>query len=504
MNMDEPSSEPELSQPIEMSQPIEELSQVEESLPVSPVSPTRMSAATEILELIRPRALDFVAVDALVNLQDPINEEEEKEYKEDDDEKDFLSLAPGNNDDNVFSVGAESQFLQDSKLSTSQLNKQLHFLIPLMNSLKETINRNSPDFFQKLQNLMKRYLEEPDIRVYGNHLIVTRFGQSMLVPMLSFYGIAKKDIIAHVIKPNMHTISDDIRNITSEFLEPAGFPVSNIDCTMPTASNMVWNVRLTLNGNIFTLLTFRIVTMKRNVFHPQQPEPILSLQNEQLLLCFSLLSKASAKDFNCLCAMPDIDVALFKTIIEKPNTQEIINAFLELLDEPQNESKKKYIITALYNLIANVVDSTRTGETLAYQYLFDTPNPASNTFNTIMREIKKNIQLLRPTGTELQVSLCGGRMIYKLGEILRGHVTSKLSETDASVLGIPLQEMVKPLNIPSDADFTIAFSGLNDTNPDVIQTYSMFYTLCLQLCIKKILDTFCTTSPEYSELFLKF
>jgi ABC-type hemin transport system ATPase subunit len=101
-----------------------------------------------------------------------------------------------------------------------------------------------------------------------------------------------------------------------------------------------------------------------------------------LLLLFALLSKACAKDFNCLCAMSDIDVALFKLIIGEPPTfnaaldtlKQRMHAFLQLLTDPQRESKIRYMKTALHNLVANYVDKiliqasgrqSMTGETLA-------------------------------------------------------------------------------------------------------------------------------------------
>ena len=296
---------------------------------------------------------------------------------------------------------------------------------------------------------------------------------------------------------------------------------------MPTAANMVWNVRLTLNGNIFTLLTFRIVAMERLVFPPQQPRGLTD-ENCLLLLLFALLSKACAKDFNCLCAMSDIDVALFKMIIGDPSTfnaaalnelKQRMHAFLQLLADPQLDSKLRYMKTALHNLVANYVDKmiipakglqSMTGETLAYRDLFDgvTPGSGANTFNPIMREIKKIIHQLRDARMELQVSLCGGRMIYKLGEVLRKYVIFKFCGNNPppaciAALSFPLNEMVKLLNLASDSDYTFTFAGVTSGDPDVVQTRLMFLTFCAQLSIKCIIDGFCTTSPQYAELFLR-
>ena len=495
----------------------------DDSLGYEPPTPGRLAAAGAIITF-GELPYDLLAADAMVKLQDPM----EEEYQENDDKIDFFSMVPGGD---VDSVGAESQFSEASDSPPSVLRAQLGQLHVFMTTLKTTINTASEQFFHELQQLMAK--DAPGISVYGNQSIVFSLGGSMLVPMLSFYGIATKDMIAQHIKPNMHTISDRIREMTERLFipratPPAIFPVLGVDCTMPTAANMVWNVRLTLNGNIFTLLTFRIVAMERLVFERQQPGVGLTPQNYLLHLLFALLSKACAKDFNCLCAMSDIDVALFKMIIGDPSTfnaaldvlKQIMHDFLQLLADPQLDSKLRYMKTALHNLVANYVDKmiiqasgrqSMTGETLAYRDLFDgvTPGSGANTFNPIMREIKKIIDMLRPAGMELQVSLCGGRMIYKLGEVLRAYIEAKFGKTDAArdaaanAFGVPLNEMVKLLSLASDSDYTFTFAGVTSGDPDVVQTRLMFLTFCAQLSIKCIIDGFCTTSPQYAALFLR-
>ena len=157
---------------------------------------------------------------------------------------------------------------------------------------------------------------------------------------------------------------------------PSIFPDSRVDCVLPTAANMVWNVRLILNGNIFTLLTFRIVAMKQIDF-PPQPKPETPEYNN-IHLCLALLSKACSDKFNCVCAMPNIDVKLFELIYKHQDIEKFtsdVNKFIELLAEPRLDSKQSYIVTALHNLVANSVDTSRTGETLAYQKLFDGEDP---------------------------------------------------------------------------------------------------------------------------------
>jgi polyhydroxyalkanoate synthesis regulator protein len=492
-----------------------------------PPTPGRLGAAGAIITF-GELPYDLLAADAMVKLQDPM----EEEYQENDDETDFLSMAPSEAvDDSVFSVGAESQFSEASDSPPSVLRVQLGQLHVFMTTLKTTINGASEQFFQELQHLMTEYVPDvrgvPRIQVYGNQSIVATLGGSMLVPMLSFYGIAIKnthqDMITQHIKPNMHTISDHIREMTCRrFTRPTGFPDSAVDCTMPTAANMVWNVRLTLNGNIFTLLTFRIVAMERLVFLPQQAG-VLTDENCYLLLLFALLSKACAKDFNCLCAMSDIDVALFIYIVGKLDNfnaaalnvlRQRMHDFLQNLADPQRESKIRYMKTALHNLVANYVDKmiiptkglqSMTGETLAYKELFDgaTPGSGDNTFNPIMREIEKVIRMLRPAGIELQVSLCGGRMIYKLGEVLRDYIEAKFGKTDAArnaaatALRVPLNEMVKLLNLASDSDYTYSLAGVTTENPDIVQTRLMFFTFCSQLGIKKIIDEFSSRNPVF-------
>jgi hypothetical protein len=499
-------------------------SDFDDSLGDEPPTPGRLAAAGAIITF-GELPYDLLAADAMVKLQDPM----EEEYQENDDKIDFFSMVPSGD---VDSVGAESQFSEASDSPPSVLKAQLRQLRVFMTTLKNTINTASEHFFQELQELMVK--DVPGISVYGNQSIVASLGRSMLVPMLSFYGIAIKnthqDMIAQRIKPNMHTISDRIREMTwRQFTRPTGFPDSAVDCTMPTAANMVWNVRLTLNGNIFTLLTFRIVAMEHLVFRPQQAG-VLTDENCYLLLLFALLSKACAKDFNCLCAMSDIDVALFIKIIGDPSTfnaaalnelKKRMHAFLQLLADPQLDSKRRYMKTALHNLVANYVDKmiiqarglqSMTGETLAYRDLFDGDNPGSgaNTFNPIMREIKKIIHQLRSVRMELQVSLCGGRMIYKLGEVLRNYVIFKFCDNNPAperiaALSFPSSEMVKLLNLASDSDYTFTFAGVTSGDPDVVQTRLMFLTFCAQLSIKCIIDGFCTTNPNprYRAFFLE-
>jgi hypothetical protein len=136
--------------------------------------------------------------------------------------------------------------------------------------------------------------------------------------------------------------------------------------------------------------------------------------------------------------------------------------------------------------------------------LFDgaTPGSGDNTFNPIMREIEKVIRMLRPAGIELQVSLCGGRMIYKLGEVLRNYVILKNCGNNPApaciaALNFPLNEMVKLLNLASDSDYTFTFAGVTTENPDIVQTRLMFFTLCSQLGIKKIIDEFSSRNPDF-------
>jgi hypothetical protein len=497
--------------------------------PSSPISPGRMQLASVLTGFHQPLPLDFVAADAMVELRGPM----EKEYEKNDDEIDFLSMGPSGG---VDSVDVDSQFSEASDPHLpGDLRVQLGQLHGFMTTLKTTINGASERFFQELQHLMTGYVPAlhgvPRIQVYGNQSIVSTLGVSMLVPMLSFYGIAIKnarqgDMITQHIKPNMYIISDRIREMTERLFipratPPAIFPVLGVDCTMPTAANMVWNVRLTLNGNIFTLLTFRIVAMEHLVF-PLQQAGVLTGENRYLLLLFALLSKACAKDFNCLCAMSDIDVALFIHIVGKLDNfnadtleelRQRMHAFLQTLADPQRESKIRYMKTALHNLVANYVDKmliqarglqSMTGETLAYRDLFDgaTPGSGDNTFNPIMREIEKVIRMLRPAGIELQVSLCGGRMIYKLGEVLRNYVILKNCGNNPApaciaALIFPLNEMVKLLNLASDSDYTFTFAGVTTENPDIVQTRLMFFTLCSQLGIKKIIDEFSSRNPVF-------
>ena len=522
-----------------------------------PDTPTAAGIISELGQGFR-FPLAFTAVEQLAQLEAAIVELNKEFKKEIDDDKtgvernaeeqDFMALQPSEaNDDSVFSVGAESQFSESTPRADGapNLQQKLTSLCSLRDSLSSKILENGDKFFQKLQTSV-------GIPVYGNHPIVAILGKGMLVPMLSFYGVATKETIAAGIKPSIPAIRNTLYEMTQElfttpahemtqelFTTPAGFtpvlfPDFEVDCTIPTAANMVWNVRLKLNGNIFTLLTFRVVAMTHIDFPPQLPSlgslgPShlnLSLQNKYIHLCFALLSKACAKDFNCLCAMSDIDVELFKLIYIHPlqlqQFSSFFKIFLTALAEPQLDSKRSYMITALHNLVSNIVDTSQTGETLAYKRLFDgdVSGSGANTFNPIMRQITQLIQILRSLGLglELQVSLCGGRMIYKLGDVLRTRydVFTAVSSNPAAIAALGgvinakaiVEEMLKPLNSPSDADYTLTFAGLGALipslqDPGFVQTLLMFFTLCSQLGIKKTIDEFCTSHPQYAALFLR-
>lgn len=441
-------------------------------------------------------------------------------------EQDFMALPPAEaNDDSVFSVGAESQFSDSTSRAADaagvNLRQELTSLCALRDSLKSQILANGEDFFQWLKEYMSLRFSDIEIQLYGNHpLVAGQPGQSMLVPMLSFYGITTKDMVPRIKrKPDMDAITKNIlKRIRDLFTTPIGIPQVNVDCPEPSGTNLMWNVRLTLNGNIFTLITFRIVTMTNINFSPQVSP--LSPQNHYIHLLFALLSKACAKDFNCLCAMPDIDVQLFNLIVTQvPSLNELasyIKIFLTALAEPQLDSKRSYMITALHNLVSsvNVVDTTITGETLAYKVLFDgdVSGSGANTFNPIMRQMSEVIQILRPTGLELQVSLCGGRMIYKLGDVLRRYDFTSAFASNPAIIGYLggdlnaqalVAEMKKQLNAPSDSDYTLTFGGLSALEPGFVQTLLMFFTLCCQLGIKKTIDNFCTTNPQYAAFFLR-
>ena len=468
-----------------------------------------------------PAAEGVVAFNAaLYDLGKEIQKEIADEKADDErnaEQQDFMALPPPGDvvDDNVFSVGAESQFSESTPRLPGDpvlnLQQKLTTLCSLRDSLKSQILSKGDEFFQWLKGFTTISLQFPGtkMQVYGNHpLVASEPGKSMLVPMLSFYGITTKETIPHIKhKTSMDSITKNILiRVRHLFTTPLEIPEVGVDCPEPSGTNLVWNIRLTLNGNIFTLFTFRIVAMTNINFSPQVSP--LSLQNHYMLLCFAVLSKACAKDFNCLCAMPDIDVELFKIIANNPvHLQEFalfVKLFLAALADPQLDSKRSYMITALHNLVANVVDTTRTGETLAYKMLFDGDVSGSGayTFNSIMGQITELIQTLRPSGMELQVSLCGGRMIYKLGDVLRTRydVTSAVSSNPVLIACLGgvvnaqalLAEMVKPLNIPSDADLTLTFAGrAGALDPGFIQTLLMFFTLCSQLGVKKITDEFC-------------
>ena len=563
---------------------------------MSPKSPGRTHLAGIISEFGQ-LPLEFIAASVMVNLDDEMTKKNHEERQENEDETNFFSLAPNK----AIGDDVDSQFSASTPRAQGvNLRTELTELRQFMDILKTKITKNSEQFFHELQEYMRE--EAPSIQVYGNHPIVARLGQDMLVPMLSFYGIATKDAVSRFIKPKIDKISQDILQMTIDsFTTPAKFtpdkfPGSKVDFVAPTTANMVWNIRLILNGNIFTLLTFRIVAMNHVVFEPQIPgvtrdcfkhylldtskhvdpkamtlllqelgvsvvsqelgvsvvsqedgnmyhfphnlqylddtqhrrilEQLkpevnaefasrlrITLQNYCLHLCLALLSKACSDKFNCVCAMPNIDVKLFELINNEKDLQHFasyVETFIDALDEPRLDSKQSYMITALHNLVANSLDTSQTGETLAYQKLFDgdVPGSGANTFNPIMRQITELIQIARILGIELQFSLCGGKMIYELGKILREYIDEQLEQRKQGKqdnLNMPdllIQVMMKLLNIPSDADLAVTLAGYIDLDPGYVQSLLMFFTLCSQLGIKKIVDNVCTNTKD-QDLFLK-
>jgi len=321
--------------------------------------------------------LEFVAAEGFVRFDAALQELKKELKKEIDDakadderngeEQDFMALPPPGdaNDDSVFSVGAESQFSDSTPRAAGDpnLRQQLTSLCDLRDSLKSQILAKGEDFFQWLKGFMSLRFSDIQIQVYGNHPLVAGVpGQSMLVPMLSFYGIITKDMIPRIKhKTSMEIITKNMLQIIRNlFTTPIRIPEVNVDCPEPSGTNIVWNVRLTLNGNIFTLLTFRIVAMTSIEFSPQVSP--LSAQNHYMHLLFALLSKACAGSFNCLCAMPDIDVQLFNLILSQVRSLDelisLVKLFLTALAEPQLDSKRSYMITALHNLVSNIVDTS--------------------------------------------------------------------------------------------------------------------------------------------------
>jgi len=498
-------------------------------LPTSPMAASVLSRLVD--QSLGP--LEFVAAEGFVQFGAALQElkKEIDDAKVDDErngeEQDFMALGDAN-DDGIFGVGAGSQISDSTPRAAGDpnLQQQLTSLCVLRDSLKSQILSKGEEYFQWLKGFMTLRFSDIQIQVYGNHpLVAGEPGQSMLVPMLSFYGITTKDMIPRIKhKTSMEAITKNMLQIVRNlFTTPIKIPEINVDCAEPSGTNIVWIVRLILNGNIFPLLTFRIVAMTSIEFSPQQSP--LSAQNHCMHVCFALLSKACAGSFNCLCAMPNIDVQLFKLILRLIHKRVLsfddlasfVKIFLRALADPQLDSKRTYMITALHNLVSSVsvVDTTITGETLAYKRLFDGNDSGSgaNTFNPIMRQITELIQILRSLGLELQVSLCGGRMIYKLGDVLitRYDVSREVAGNPVAIAALGgdgnaqalVAEMKKQLNAPSDSDYTLTLAGLSALEPGFVQTLLMFFTLCCQIDIKKTIDEFCTSNTQYAALFLR-
>ena len=161
---------------------------------MSDSEPDTPTAAGILSGFRRPQQSLFLSVEGLVQFNAALHDLdiEIADAKADADanteEQAFLALLPSNDtfdNDNVFSVGAESQFSDTPPTPSKQLRRQLGELRILMNTLKSSIPVNGQSFFEYLN----QYQFQTQIRIYGNHPIVETIGQYMLVPMLSFYGI---------------------------------------------------------------------------------------------------------------------------------------------------------------------------------------------------------------------------------------------------------------------------------------------------------------------------
>jgi hypothetical protein len=194
--------------------------------------PLTPEAASYLSTFGEPQESIFVSVPGFIDFQDTLYQEQlenkEQEYQENDEKVDFLSLAPSNKvDDNVFSVGTDSQ-VSESPPKIPLVHK-IAELRGRMNALNTNILKNRGSFFTELHTKM-------GIPVFGNHEIVARalHTQSMLVPMLSFYGVTTKERIVQTFKPKILDIANEVCSMTKNYFvsppdSPTGFLETDVD-----------------------------------------------------------------------------------------------------------------------------------------------------------------------------------------------------------------------------------------------------------------------------------
>ena len=281
----------------------------------------------------------------------------------------------------------------------------------------------------------------------------------------------------------------------------------------PTDTNKLWQVKICLFGNEFTLISIQIISMSPGFFTPEviQANGNLRLTVIQALL-LSLYNKCLTRDFNCLCSLSELDIKLFRAMWGEndiDNFTNFIRHFFNNLSEMQLNVKKQYFIMGLYNLASCSSYSNYTPETRAYQLLFDQAPVGINLFHLSMCFIKALNQKIplnqgRPIFTEqIRFAMGGGKLysiFHKKLKDLCSFPVQLSDESDESfgvryqtiqqlrrnVLEAILQEFIKAA---ADADFGCFYPEEYIAAGGIGASSCMAICMLLQLSLKQLIDT---------------
>ena len=253
----------------------------------------------------------------------------------------------------------------------------------------------------------------------------------------------------------------------------------------PTDTNKLWQVKICLFGNEFTLISIQIISMSLGFFTLQSIQndvnPHLTVMQALLL---SIYNKCLSRDFNCLCSLSELDIKLFGYIISQETLAvfaNFIRHFFDNLNETQLNVKKQYFIMGLYNLASCYYHPNYTPETRAYELLFDQAPVGINLFNRSMYFIKRLNQAIYDGFTEQIRFAMGGGKLYSIFH-------KKLQELRINVSEDILREVIKAA---ADADFGCFYpeEGEGIAAGGIGASSCMAICMLLQLSLKELIDS---------------
>ena len=295
-------------------------------------------------------------------------------------------------------------------------------------------------------------------------------------------------------------------NLFREYVQPE---VIRFKICNPTDTNKLWQVKICLFGNEFTLISIQIISMSLGFFTPEsiQNDGNLHLTEIQALL-LSLYNKCLTRDFNCLCSLSELDIKLFRAIfMTQANIAlftDFIRHFFNNLSEMQLNVKKQYFIMGLYNLASCSSYSNYTPETRAYELLFNQDTVGINLFNLSMCFIKElNQRSFLAFPEQIRFAMGGGKLysiFHKKLQDLCSFPVKLPGESDESfgvryqpiqqlrsnVLQNILEELIKAA---ADADFGCFYPEEDIAAGGIGASSCMAICMLLQLSLKQLIDT---------------